>query len=96
MVVVFGEAEPFSRLYLSSTWDQGVPDSHREYVADLLQHLASLPIDELERFMQSARDFSVGPLRFSVDGTCDEQGLARLLHDTFGESGHTRFSIATS
>jgi hypothetical protein len=96
MVVAFDVAGPYPQLYLSSSWSLGVPDTHREYVADLVQQLAAGSPEESQDFMRSIQDLSVGPLRFDVDGTCDETGLSKLLRDLFGDSGYRPFPAIQS
>ncbi|MGH9617368.1 MAG: hypothetical protein ACRD28_11555 [Acidobacteriaceae bacterium] len=77
------------KLFLSGQWENNVSKDTRDYVAALIEHILSLSIGDMDRFLLGLQDLSVGPLRFGSTGTCLEDELPGVLEEILGGSEYT-------
>jgi hypothetical protein len=82
------------KLFLSSQWENNVSKDTRDYVAAFIEHILSLSVVDMDRFLLSLQDLSVGPLRVGSMGTCMEDELPRVLEEVLGGSGCTALPIS--
>jgi hypothetical protein len=82
------------KLFLSTQWENNVSKDTRDYVAALIEHIMSLSVVDMGRFLLSLQELSVGPLRVGSLGTCMEDELPKVLQEVFGGSGYTTLPIS--
>lgn len=76
------------RLFVSNRWKQDSLEADHGYITAFIEHVLSLPRKEIEQFLINVEGISVGPLRPSESGICDELELTFLLKKIFGEMGY--------
>lgn len=72
-----------------------LPVEDSKYIAACIEHILSLPGNEIDSFMMHVQNLSVGPLRSGKSGICEEPELMFMLNKVFGDVGYDVLNGAT-
>jgi len=75
-------------IYISKGWEEFVPKAHQRYIQEVVNDLLSRPDTDIDQISVTANDFSVGPLRLGLSGSCKQTDLHQFLAEIFNRSGY--------
>jgi hypothetical protein len=76
-------------IYISNRWEKDISEPHLGYVSDMIKDFLSLPLSDIDHVLANVQDFSIGPLRLGLTGTCSDKDLHRLLGEIFIRLGYS-------